>query len=125
MSIVGENIRNIRKKLKISQVELSRLSGISQAGISDIEKGKKSRTPYTDTIKKIADALGCTIGDLMGESADLITSADLSPQERKLISDFRMLNQQGREYVLQTMAMAVQIYVGERAAVSRVAASGQ
>ena len=50
------------------------------------------------------------------------TSGDhLTAQEKKLVEDFRSLNQQGREYVLQSMAMAVRIYLsGQSGTVSGV-----
>ncbi len=39
--IVRETIRRIRKNRKISQMELSKLMGISQAFYSQVESGKK------------------------------------------------------------------------------------
>ena len=37
-------------------------------------------------------------------------SIQLTDTEQKLLDDFRALNRQGRQYILQTMAMASQIY---------------
>ena len=100
MSVVGDNIQKRRKELGLSQVELSARSGISQAGISDIERGKKSRTPNTDTISKLAAALRCSVSELMGEeefqpaTPDDLDDAlvrmmmDLSPDEAQRVRDF-------------------------------------
>lgn len=68
MSIVGQNIKQRRQKLGYSQSELARRCGVSQAAISAIESLTATKAPSTDTIKLIADALGCTVAELMGES---------------------------------------------------------
>lgn len=60
-------IRNKRKALHLSQARLSKLSGVSQSAISDIENPVGTKRPNTDTIQRIALALQCTISELMGE----------------------------------------------------------
>ena len=111
---VGLNIKNKRKQLHLSQAQLSKLSGISQSAISDIENPEVTKRPNTDTIQKIAQALQCSVAELMGEQPSVDTSAifdDLSPDEIKLIQDYRNLNKQGQEYIRQTMYMALPIYI--------------
>jgi len=51
----GELLREIRKEKKIGQPELSKLSGVNQNAISDIETGK--RDPYLATVKKLLNSL--------------------------------------------------------------------
>ena len=111
---VGLNIKNRRKQLRMSQSRLSALSGISQSAISDIENPDVTKRPNTDTIQKIANALQCTVAELMGEQPPAEIEAafeGLSPDEIKLIQDYRSLNKQGQEYIRQTMYMAVPIYI--------------
>jgi transcriptional regulator with XRE-family HTH domain len=60
---VGENIARIRKRKKWSQVDLGAEAGIDSQNINRIEKGKANAT--VKTLKKIADALGCTVSDLV------------------------------------------------------------
>ena len=52
----------ILSDLRISQRELSRRSGVTQAHISLILKGKTD--PSIGTLEKIADGLGCEVPDL-------------------------------------------------------------
>jgi HTH-type transcriptional regulator, repressor for puuD len=52
---IGERIRLIRKSKRIGQIELSKRSGVSQGGISDIELGK--REAYPSTLERMAAAL--------------------------------------------------------------------
>lgn len=60
---VGENIRRLRKSMGLTQVQLAKRSGLSQSGISDIEKSVNN--PSTETIRLIATALGVSVSDLI------------------------------------------------------------
>lgn len=57
------NIKEIRKKKRISQKELSELSGVSRGILVRLESGKEMETT-TGTLKAIADALGVSIRSL-------------------------------------------------------------
>jgi len=65
-STIGKNIKKYREKLGISQDKLSELAGMTFHTITKIESGT---TPDSriETVKKIADALGVSIDDLMKE----------------------------------------------------------
>ena len=63
-STIGKNIKKYRKKLGISQDKLSKLSGMTFHTITKIESGATT-DPRIETVKKIADALGVSIDDLM------------------------------------------------------------
>ena len=56
---IGETIINYRKQLKLTQKQLSQITGITQANISKIETG--SYVPSLQVLKKIADGLGCRL----------------------------------------------------------------
>jgi len=64
MSTIAKNIRKYRAKLGISQDKLSKLAGITLHTITKIESGA-TPDPRIETVKKIADALGVSIDDLM------------------------------------------------------------
>lgn len=111
MENFGNNLKNVRNKLNVSQEQLQKMSGISQAAISKLELGKSSATIYT--AQKLADALKVSIYDLIGEPAPPappVYDTPLTETERQLISDFRTLNRQGREMILQQMDMVKKIY---------------
>ena len=57
-------LEDMRRKRRLSQVQLARLSGIPQAMISNIESGN-TRSPRVDTLAKLALALKCTVDDLI------------------------------------------------------------
>lgn len=62
---VSETLKKIRKAKKISQDQLAARSGISQSGISAIEKGK--RIPTIETIEMLAKGLRVPVSDLILE----------------------------------------------------------
>lgn len=84
MGTFGENLRRMRKRRKITQTQLAEMIGQTQACISKWENGERmpragaSRNaiaryendemfPKYANLKAIADVLGCTIGELLGE----------------------------------------------------------
>jgi transcriptional regulator with XRE-family HTH domain len=58
---VGENIKRIRKQRGLTQKELGEKIGLSDAQVSNIEKGKRSTS--IDRQVKIAEALKCNVSD--------------------------------------------------------------
>lgn len=66
----GENIRNIRKSLNYTLVQVSDITGLSKSTISDIENCKSN--PSTTTLKKLADAFNVPVSTLLGEMPDMI-----------------------------------------------------
>ena len=59
----GEKLRDIRLDLGYSQEELSFKAGLHRTYISSIERGKRNIS--LTNIKKLADALGLKMKDLM------------------------------------------------------------
>ena len=62
------DVRQARQRVGISQKDLARKVGITQAFLSEVETGTKS--PSLLTAAKLARALGCTIDELLGETID-------------------------------------------------------
>ena len=75
---ISERIIYLRNKQNISQYKLAKLAGISQAGLSNLEQGKKQ--PTVQTLEKILSALNITWSEFFGEN-DL---PELSPENRRL-----------------------------------------
>ena len=57
-------LRRMREKRRMTQAELSALSGVSQQAISKIESGERPN-PGAFTLYKLARALKCTVDDLI------------------------------------------------------------
>lgn len=104
---VGNNLREIRQSLKITQADLSKRAGIKQPTISAIENGINK--PALETLMLLSNALGCTVSDLIGE-----TVPKPAPDSKSdyLMSIFMQLNESGKsmliaqaEIILQQPAM--------------------
>lgn len=54
-----------RHERRLSQEQLGKLVGLSQAGISRLEKGEF--VPMADVAKKLIDTLGVSLEDVIGE----------------------------------------------------------
>lgn len=63
---LSSNLKNLREKLGYSQKELADLALVSQSVIGHIEAN--NRCPRTDTLQKIAKALGVTVSELLNET---------------------------------------------------------
>jgi len=61
---IARNIRKYRNEQGISQDKLSKLAEVSFNTITKIEAGD-TPNPTVETMRRIADALGVTIDDLM------------------------------------------------------------
>lgn len=59
---LGEKIRKIRRKRKLTQERLAELAKVDPKSIIEIEAGK--RNPTLKTISKIANALGIEVKDI-------------------------------------------------------------
>jgi transcriptional regulator with XRE-family HTH domain len=62
-SKLGQNLKRIRTKKKMSQGDIARALEVHRAYISGIERGK--RNPTLATIQKLADALGVSADELL------------------------------------------------------------
>lgn len=79
---VGERIKQLRKKQKIEQKELAKLTNIPISTLQDIESNR------TDTkvsnIAKIVIALGCSADEIIFDDDDITEDGDLNILFREL-----------------------------------------
>ena len=73
VAVVGQRIRNYRKKKQISQEKLAELSGCHPTYIGQVERGEKN--PTLESLEKISTALGISLSTLFenlggGENPD-------------------------------------------------------
>jgi transcriptional regulator with XRE-family HTH domain len=60
---LGENLKKLRVKKDISQIELARILGVDRSFVSNIENGKNN--PTLSTITSLAKALGVSTNELL------------------------------------------------------------
>lgn len=83
MHRMGERIRATRENLGIQVNDLAGLIGVTPSLVSQIERAKSF--PSILTLKKIADALQTTVGDLIGENATFVANPFLKAKDRKFV----------------------------------------
>ncbi len=72
MNNLSDKIRRMRIAQGLNQTSLAKLVGITQAFMSEIEKGKK--TPSVEVLEKICGALNCSADYLLGTTKSRHTS---------------------------------------------------
>ena len=60
---LGENLKKLRLKKKMSQGDISRKLGVDRAYISSIENGRMN--PTLTTLEKLAEAIGINSAELL------------------------------------------------------------
>lgn len=105
-----KGIKNRRQLSEYSGIPYSTITGFYAKGY---DKMKMS------TLKTLADCLNVSVDYLVrdeitdphyGLSSPAAPVADLTADETQLIDDYRSLNEQGQEYIRQTMYMAKQTH---------------
>ena len=103
----ADGVKRKLKEIHMTQNELAKKAGLSSSGMSTIMTGKAR--PRVDSMQAIADALGCTISDLLGDPATVLSATGaavpgLSPEEQILVENFRSLNASGQEALMSMLA---------------------
>ncbi|MCF7808239.1 MAG: XRE family transcriptional regulator [Candidatus Marinimicrobia bacterium] len=80
---MGERIRRRRESLNIQAGDLASSVGVTASLISQIERAKAF--PSILTLKKIADSLHITVGEIIGEDSDLNAHPVLKKREKKFV----------------------------------------
>jgi transcriptional regulator with XRE-family HTH domain len=63
IEVDGAKLRKLRRERALSQQDVERISGISQATLSDLEQGK--RGARASTLRKLAELLGVKPREMM------------------------------------------------------------
>lgn len=110
---MAERIRERRILIGLTQKELGEKLGLQKSAIAKYENGRVENIKR-NIIANMAKVLECSPAYLMGwedEPPDLPEHAyNLNSKEELLLTDFRTLNEQGQDYILQTMDMVKNKY---------------
>ena len=99
---VGERIQAKMKEQKISQNRLAKAAQISQSGLSSIISGAVS--PKEITLAAIANALGCSVSELIGEDQqDQQEKAPRTPEARLLAKGVDKMPENQRKAIMNMM----------------------
>lgn len=96
---VGEKIKVLMKQRGYSQNKLAKAAQISQSGLSTIINGGSS--PSATTLSAIANALGCSVSELMGEETDHPPDQPRTPEAKLLAYGIDQMPKEQREQALK------------------------
>lgn len=106
---IAKNLLYYRKKAGFTQKEFAAKLGVKNTAVSNWESGNNSID--IETLFSACEIFGVTLNDMYGRYSSAAPSAELTADEEKLLSGYRTLNNQGKEYILQTLSMAAQVYI--------------
>ncbi len=104
MSITATRIKERRKTLNISQLELSERTGISQSQISRYENGDND--PTGEALVALAEVLNTTTDWLLGRSDNVLPveqQTGLTEEEHELIKLLRATDRQMRYRIMKAI----------------------
>ncbi|NFC87478.1 XRE family transcriptional regulator [Clostridium botulinum] len=67
--MLGDSIKELREKNKLTLKELADKSGVGQSTINDIEKGK-AQNPKAETLSKLANVFNISVDELLFKKWD-------------------------------------------------------
>lgn len=111
-----DRLKNLRDKKKLTQKQVAEMLEINTRTYSSYENNE--REPSSEVLILIADLFNVSVDYLLGLDESRILRQEigrkknepLSHIEKQVIDKFRLLSAQGKEYVLQTLNMAVNTY---------------
>ncbi len=91
----SDSLAQIMKERKVNQVELAKISGIKQQLISSYIRGSKTaRLPSFKNLIRLANALDCSIDQLIGLDdigSGKAVGSDLTSDSQKIVEAFNRL----------------------------------
>ena len=112
------------KQSGMTQSKFSAAIGASQGNVGDWVRGRSH--PSGAKLIEIAKLFNVSVDYLLGKTDEKRPAAEtgdepspmfdglpLTKDETRLLSQYRSLNRQGKEYILQTLDMAVNVYKKE------------
>lgn len=111
---IYERIKYLRKKYDLSAETIAKSIGVSRATVYRYETKEVENMPIT-ILEPLSRVLHCSPAYLMGWEDEPLPDVPehtypLNSKEELLLTDFRTLNEQGQDYILQTMDMVKDKY---------------
>lgn len=97
----GKRIRERRVELKLTQKELARVCGLSQAAISHFENSNHSRKPTFSSLVKLSDGLRCTVDYILGKRESDIDDLLADPRILEILEGIQHFSKERREVFLK------------------------
>lgn len=111
---ISKSIKRLRESKNLTQEQFGKIAGVSSMAVSQWENGRA--VPRMGAIQKLSDFFGVPKSEIMGDVpelsslrrlAELESTAynDYTTDEYELIHLFRLMDEQGKEHVMETARM--------------------
>lgn len=102
-NVFVQNIKRLCTKKGIKPTNACKESGVGSSFINDIERG---RTPSVAKVQMLADYLGVTTSELLGEKKPTVQDDGLTEAEQALMDLFRQLTPDQQDMVIRMVQAA-------------------
>lgn len=106
MESVGNRIKNRRKEMQLTQIDIYNMCGIRSGALSRIENG--TSVPSVILFYKIAQILDCDMQWLLTGNSPNMQIPDFSINEETLLEGFRELSEDEQEELLGILKLKQQ-----------------
>lgn len=100
---IGERIKNRRKELNITQIQIREATGISSGNMSGIELGKS--LPSASALIELSKILDCSVDWILTGNSPISEGIALSNIEEDLLNGFRELPEDDRDELIGILKM--------------------
>lgn len=101
---IGTRIKQRRKELDLTQVQIKQATGISSGNMSEIENGNK--LPSTPALISLSAILDCSIDWMLkGETPKRENVLLSDERDNKLLEGFRELSEEDKEELMEILEM--------------------
>lgn len=114
---IGERIKNRRKELNITQIQIREATGISSGNMSVIESGKS--LPSASALIELSKILDCSVDWILTGNSPISEGIVLSNIEEDLLNGFRELPEDDRDELIGILKMKLRKVQKARGASSK------
>lgn len=110
LTILCENLKYLREQSGLYQKDIAEKLSITSSSYGFYEQGKRNPTP--EILSDLADIFNVSVEYLLGRNNKSYQQEKnsfilLSKEHQTLISNFDLLNEQGQQFILETMDFAL------------------
>ncbi len=103
---IGERIKNRRKELNITQLQIKEITGISSGNMSGIESGKS--LPSASALIELSKILDCSIDWILTGNSQISEENIISNIEKELLNGFRKLPKDDKDELIGILKIKLQ-----------------
>lgn len=118
---IGKRIKQRRKELGLTQMQIKHATGISSGNMSEIENGNK--LPSTPALISLSDILDCSIDWILkGESLNREICDFSDPRLSTLLEGFKKISEDDQEELLEILQIKLRKMKGKKVSSTKLSA---